>query len=76
MAKELKEKVVKIVYNPEREEELLFLIFNDPNFRALYALLLPGYIREIKFFADSLYISFIVTSYYPTVDLVLFTGCG
>ena len=49
MAKELKEKVAKIVHDPKRKEGLLFLIFNDPNFGALCALLLPKYIREIVF---------------------------
>ena len=76
MAKELKEKVVKIVHNPKREEGLLFLIFNNPNFGALCMSLLPKYIREIKFFVDGLYISLIVTFYYPAVNLVLFTSCG
>ena len=50
MTKELKEEVrAKILDNPKREEGMLFLLFNDPNFKALYVLLLPNDIREIIF---------------------------
>ena len=41
--------VTKIVDNPEREKGMLFLMFNDPNFKALCASSLPRYIRELVF---------------------------
>jgi len=50
MTKELKEEVrAKILDNPKREEGKLFLLFNDPNFKALCVLLLPNNIKEIIF---------------------------
>jgi len=50
MTKKLnKEVCAKILDNPKREEGMLFIIFNNPNFKALYALLLPNNIREMVF---------------------------
>jgi len=50
MTKELKEEIcAKILDNPKREEGMLFLLFNNLNFEALCALLLPNNIREIVF---------------------------
>jgi len=50
MTKELEEEVcAKIVDNPKCKEGMLFLIFNYTSFKALCALLLPSYIREIVF---------------------------
>jgi len=50
MTKKLNKEVrAKILDNPKHEEGMLFIIFNNPNFKALCALLLLNNIREIVF---------------------------
>jgi len=50
LTKALKEELyIKVVDNSKSKKGTIFLIFNDPNFKALCALLLPNYIREMVF---------------------------